>query len=212
MSETDDIARAYDTVAGAYAEHFGGELDHKPVDRALLAMLAEEAIARGLPVADLGAGPGHVAAWLDRRGARAIAVDLSPEMVAQASARGVEAHAGDLRDLPLSDASLGAAAMLYAIVHLDASELPAVFAEARRVLAPGARVLVSFHVGTDRVHLTEFLGADVELTFRFFPTDAVVAAIEAAGLVVDARFERAPHVPHEHPSTRAYVLARRPSS
>jgi ubiquinone/menaquinone biosynthesis C-methylase UbiE len=211
MSELDDVARAYDQVAAAYADRFGHELDHKPVDRALLAMLAEEAIARQLPIADLGAGPGHVAAWLAARGARAIAVDLAPEMAAQARARGVEAHAADLRRLPLADASLGAAAMLYAIVHLDAADLPAVFAEARRVLAPGARLLVSFHVGAETVQLTEFLGAAVTLDFRFFPSDVVVAAIETAGLVIDARLERAPHSAVEHPSTRGYVLARRPS-
>jgi len=211
MSEIDQIASAYDQVADAYAEHFGHELDHKPVDRALLAMIAEEATARGLPVADLGAGPGHVARWLADRGARAIAVDLSAEMVARAGGLGVEARQGDLRALPLADASLGGAAMLYAIVHLDAADLPAVFAEARRVLAPGAAVLVSFHVGREPVRVTEFLGAEVELTFRFFPSDVVVAAIEASGLTIDARFERAPHTAVEHPSTRGYVLARRPA-
>jgi hypothetical protein len=39
---------------------------------------------------------------------------------------------------------------------------------------------------------------------------AVTAALAQSGLTVEMRLERSPYVPHEHPSRRGYVLARRP--
>ena len=51
------VRRSYDAVAAQYAASFRGELAGKPLDRALLALLAEQA-ADGAPVADAGCGPG----------------------------------------------------------------------------------------------------------------------------------------------------------
>src|SRR5258708_36381080 len=75
------VRLSYDTVAEEYAAGFRDELAGKPLDRALLACLAEQA-GDGAPVADLGCGPGHVAAWLDGRGVAAVGIDLSPGMIA----------------------------------------------------------------------------------------------------------------------------------
>jgi trans-aconitate methyltransferase len=67
ISQHHSVRRSYDAVAEAYAAGFRDELAGKPQDRALLACLAEQA-EPGAPVADLGCGPGHVAAWLADRG------------------------------------------------------------------------------------------------------------------------------------------------
>lgn len=203
------IADDYDKVADAYAAKFASELDHKPLDRALLSLISDEA-AGGL-VADLSCGPEHVAAYLAARGARAIAIDLSPAMVAHARTLGVEAREGDLRALPLDDGSLRAAVALYAIVHLSPEDLARFAVELARVLAPGAPALISFHAGAGTVHLDDFLGAPVDLDFFFFETADVARALESAGLAIEVRLERAPYVPHEYPSTRAYLLARKGS-
>jgi SAM-dependent methyltransferase len=206
MPDLERVARAYDALAGAYTAKFAGELDGKPLDRLLLDLIASE--AAGGRVADLGAGPGHAAAYLAARGARAVAVDLSAEMVAEARRRGLEATVGDLCALPLGDASLAAAVALYAIVHLSPDELRRFAGELARTLAPGAPALLSFHVGAEAVHVDELLGVAVSLDFVFWETAAVVAALEGAGLRVEARLERSPY-PTEHPSTRAYLIARR---
>lgn len=62
----------------------------------LLARIACEAPMR---VVDLGCGPGNLTEQLIRRwpGAEVEALDTSPEMVAAARRRGVDAHLGDLR-------------------------------------------------------------------------------------------------------------------
>jgi SAM-dependent methyltransferase len=75
------VRRSYDAVAEVYAACFRDELVGKPLDRALLACLAEQT-GQGATIADLGCGPGHVAAWLADRGVAAVGIDLSPAMIA----------------------------------------------------------------------------------------------------------------------------------
>lgn len=194
-------------MAEKYAAGFSDELAHKPLDRALLTCLAEQ--ARG-PVADLGCGPGHVAAWLSAHGMNAVGVDLSPAMTAVGRREHpeVDFRVGDLLDLPAADGEFGAAVALYSIIHLEAAELGRAFGEIHRILRPGGLALVSFHVGTEVRHLTEFLGHDVEVDFHFFTSPGVVTAMEEAGFAVDMRLERT-NYPEEVATQRGYLLARR---
>jgi SAM-dependent methyltransferase len=207
------VRAAYDAVAPAYARQFLHELDAKPLDRALLQAFAERVRGAGR-VADLGTGCGHVARFLRERGVDAFGVDLSPETVTLASALhrdvGLEVGVDDFLALRLPDGALAGATALYAYVHLDAGDLPAAFREVARVLRPGAPFLVGFHVGDERLHVEEWLGARVAIDWRFFPLDVVAGAIEAAGLRVEARLERAP-CPDEYATNRGYVLAARPA-
>jgi hypothetical protein len=79
------------------------------------------------------------------------------------------------------------------------------------VLRPEGLLLLSFHAGSETVHRDELFGAPVDLDFLFFDCDAVVSALKAAGLGIEARVERAPYLGHEYPSQRAYLLARKPA-
>jgi ubiquinone/menaquinone biosynthesis C-methylase UbiE len=144
-------------------------------------------------------------------GARAVGIDLSPGMVAIAARDHprAEFRVGDLRSLPASDAEFGAALALYSLIHLEPGELPGVAEELRRVVAPGGVVLVSFHVGEEVRHVTDWWGHDVDLRFHFLETEIVAGHLEAAGLPVEARLERAPYE-REVDTRRAYLLARAP--
>ena len=203
------VRAGYDAVAEEYLGRFRHELDHKPLDRALLGLLVEE-VPGGAPVADLGCGPGHVAGWLAATGARAVGIDLSPAMAAlgRRSYPDVEFRCGDLLALPAGDGEFGALLAFYSIIHLRPEELGAAFAEMRRVVAPSGPVLVSFHVGTEQRHLSDWFGHEVDLDFQFFEVPAVTHALEAAGLAVEAVVERR-HYPEEVDTIRGYVLSRR---
>jgi predicted TPR repeat methyltransferase len=86
----DQTRTSYDAVAAAYAEALSDELGGKPLDRALLTAFAEQVreVGRGESrVWDVGCGPGHVTAFLAGLGLRAAGLDLSGEMVAQATKR-----------------------------------------------------------------------------------------------------------------------------
>ena len=56
--------------------------------------------------------------------------------------------------------------------------------------------------------LTEWWGADVDLTFRFLDADGELTAITSAGLHLESRTDREPAGP-EHPSRRCYLLLRK---
>jgi SAM-dependent methyltransferase len=205
----DDVSRAYDAVASEYAARFARELDGKPLDRGLLSALADLTRGRGR-VLDVGCGPGHVAAHLHGLGVDAGGLDLSPRQVelARVAYPGVGYQVGDMLDLGVR--GLAGIVALYAICHLPADDLPRVAASFAGALAPGGHLLVSFHVGADQVHLDDWWGHPVSLDFWFHTTDAVVAALEGAGLTIEARVERRPYPDVEHPSQRGYLLARRP--
>ncbi|MEU1540426.1 class I SAM-dependent methyltransferase [Actinacidiphila glaucinigra] len=202
------LRRSYDTVAEEYRERVGGELAHKPLDRALLAALAEQA-ADGAPVADLGCGPGHITAWLAARGVRAVGIDLSPGMVALARREhpGADFREGDLLRLPAADGEFGAVAALYSVIHLTPGELGAAFGEMRRVLRPSGRALVAFHTGEETRRVTQWWGHEVDVDFHFHDAATVSGALAGAGFEIEARMERAPY-PQEAETRRVYVLAR----
>jgi ubiquinone/menaquinone biosynthesis C-methylase UbiE len=203
------VRRSYDAVAERYVANLGGELAGKPLDRALLACLAEQA-AEGAPIADLGCGPGHVAAWLASHGGAAVGIDLSPAMIAIGRRKfpGVEFREGDFLALPASDGEFGAAIAFYSIIHLEPAELGRAFAEIHRVLRRGGQVLVAFHIGTEVRHRDEWWDRQVDVDFRFFEPAHISAAMQGAGLHVVAQLERASY-PHEVETRRAYLLAQR---
>jgi ubiquinone/menaquinone biosynthesis C-methylase UbiE len=203
------VCRSYDTVAEEYAGIFHHELAGKPLDRALLASLAEQA-DEGSPVADLGCGPGHVAAWLTDLGVPVVGIDLSPGMIAvgRRDYPTVEFREGNLLNLPAADSEFGAAVAFYSIIHLQPAELGRAFGEIHRVLRPRALFLVAFHIGSEVRHLAEWLGHEVDLDFRFFEPPDVAEAIERAGFRVEMRLERLSY-PQEVETHRAYLLARR---
>jgi SAM-dependent methyltransferase len=211
----DETRRSYDRVAARYRDDIADELRDKPLDRALLRAFAE--LVGDGPVVDLGAGPGHVAAALTALGPRVVALDLSPAMcrLAAATVDG-RAVAGDLTALPLRPASVGGVVSLYAVIHLDTDARAGAYGEIARVLRPGGVALIAFHTrDTDHepgtaLTMSAWWDEPVSLTFRFLDPEAELAAMEAAGLALVARLDRAPNDRGEHPSHRSYLLARRP--
>ena len=213
MPERGQTGPSYDRVAERYAAEIAGELTGKPFDRGLLDAVAE--LAGGGPVADVGCGPGHVAAYLAGRGARTVGLDLSPGMCAVARAAGVPAAAADLTALPLRAGSVAGLVCMYTVIHLDRSARAAAYREFARVLSPGGQALIAFHTsdpdhptGTEQ-HVAEWWGRPVDLTFRYLDADEEVAALAGAGLALLARLDRSPHDGLEHPSHRSYLVVGR---
>jgi SAM-dependent methyltransferase len=206
------IRAAYDTVASAYADRFRDELEHKPLDRALLDVFAERVRGRGV-VADLGTGPGQVARHLHRQGVEVVGVDLSPRMIEEARQLTgdlpVKFRVGNFLALDVPDGSLAGATAFYAYVHVPPHQLLGAFAELHRVLRPGAPALLAFHVGEELLALDEWFEKPVALEFYFHTWAAMLGALREAGLSVEAKLEREPQPPLEHPSLRGYVLVRR---
>ncbi len=205
---------SYDAVAADYAERFHAALAGKPLDRALLAGFAELVhAAGGGPVADVGCGPGHVTAHLHGLGLTAFGIDLSPQMIAVARRAhpGLRFEVGSMLALDLPDGALGGIVANYSIIHIPEEQLPDVFAQFHRVLAPGGHVLVVFQVGDEPLHLTEVFGHAISLNFHRRQPDRIAELLSQAGLVVRARLLREPDDDGVETTQQAYLLARTPS-
>jgi SAM-dependent methyltransferase len=96
----------------------------------------------GMTVVDIGAGTGaFTTAFVDWFGVDVIAVEPSAAMRAQiARTPAVDVREGDATALPLEDGSADAAWLSLVIHHIP--DMPAAAREIRRVLRPGAPVLI----------------------------------------------------------------------
>ncbi len=118
---------------------------------ALVELAPADPEARWLEVA---CGPGLVARRLAARVGEVIGVDLTPAMVAKASAEAeregiakVRFEVGDATALPFEDASFDGAVTRFSLHHVPAPGR--VLAEMARVVRPGGTVLVLDHLGDE---------------------------------------------------------------
>jgi ubiquinone/menaquinone biosynthesis C-methylase UbiE len=121
-------------------------------------------------VLDLGAGTGKLTRALAARGLEVIAVDPSPQMLAQLSASLPDAavHVGTAEDIPLADASVDAVVVAQAWHWVDEDRgLPSV----ARVLKPGGTLSLIWNIRDESVpwvaRLTEAIHpANAEIYLR----------------------------------------------
>jgi arsenite methyltransferase len=106
------------------------------------ATLEALALRAGERVIDVGCGPGYLCAEMAAAGASVVGVDPSPSMLALAEQRGsgVELLQGDALSLPVEDGSFDAAVSTQ--VYEYVADIGGAFAEVRRVLRPGGRLLI----------------------------------------------------------------------
>ena len=104
------------------------------------ALLDAAQVTTGTSVLDVACGPGYAAGAAAARGARAIGVDFSSEMVEEARRRyaGGEFREGDAEALSFPDSSFDAVVLNFGMLHLGRPEQA--LAEAHRVLRAGGRI------------------------------------------------------------------------
>ena len=203
------VRAAYDEVADDYVEAFADDLASLPVDLAVLDAAAASMVGDGV-VLDLGCGPGQVGQRLAARGRRVVGVDLSPGMLRAGRWRSplVRGVAGDMRSLPIRSRSCAGAVAFYSVQHVPRAVLPSVFAEVRRVVAPGSPFVVATHLGDGDVFFTELLGHTfATVGGAMYARDELLGLVSGASFSIESVRERGP-LPHEHPSQRIYITAR----
>jgi demethylmenaquinone methyltransferase/2-methoxy-6-polyprenyl-1,4-benzoquinol methylase len=126
--------------------------------------VAAAGLGPGMAAIDVATGTGKVAADLWRRaqpGGRVLGVDLSPRMVHRAGRAfggrpGLDFVTGDALALPAGDATFDAATIAFGMRNLP--DYRAGFAEMRRVVRPGGRV-VCLEIARPRSRLARLLAA-----------------------------------------------------
>ena len=207
----DDTRSSYDTVAVSYADLLRDALAEEPFQRGVLALFAEVVRAQGPgPVADVGCGPGRLTGHLHGLGLDAFGVDLSPRMieVARRDHPGREFRVGSMTALDLADDVLTGLLAWFSLIHVPDDEVPGVLAEFRRVLRPGAPLLIGFHAGEGSRLKTEGYGGHPMKVHVHRRSPARMAAwAAAAGFTVEAEMVHRPEPAVEG----AFVFARKPA-
>jgi SAM-dependent methyltransferase len=202
----------YDPVAEDYAREFRDEMSKKPFDRKMLDWLMEKVNGLG-KICDLGCGAGQVAGYLSSRGASACGIDLSTEMIKQARLLNpdIAFQQGNMLALDdIAEGSFGGIAAFYSIIHIPRPSLADALREMRRVLRPGGRLLLTFHIGQKDIHLDEWWNKPVSLDFYFFETEAMKGCLTQAGFELEEVIERDPYPDIEVQTRRSYIFARKP--
>ena len=221
-SQDEERVRAsYDAVAENYTARVHDELRDKPIDRGLLNAFADQLASEhgaGAEVCDMGCGPGHVGAFLAARGLVVQGIDLSPSMVEHARALHPDMtfDVGNMTALAVPDGRYDGMVAFYSIIHLSRDgDVRAALREFHRVLRAGGLLLLAVHLGEhgdDLEHADEMVGVTVDMDFRLYDAEHLVASLTAAGFAIEARLIRAPYPDVEVQTTRLYLLARRISS
>jgi ubiquinone/menaquinone biosynthesis C-methylase UbiE len=179
----------YDRMAESYDDGRAFPLDQLDGWRRAVAGLVPTRSAG--PLLDVGSGTGiwsdAFAQWF---GVCVVGIEPSRGMRAQAAAKRSHANiaymGGRADALPVRGDS-GGAAWLSTVIH-HFGDIPAAAVELRRVLHPGAPVLIreGFTGRTEGIPWLQFFPEALAVTERFWPTvDAVIAAFAPAGF----RFE-----------------------
>jgi SAM-dependent methyltransferase len=187
---------SYDADAAGYAQEVRGLLSENPYLRASLALFSDLVHeVGGGPVADIGCGPGYVTGYLNHAGVDAFGIDLSPEMIAIARRDypDVEFRVGTMTDLDLADYSVAGIIAFWSVIHVPDQAVPSVFEQVRRVLRPGAPLLVGFHVGDDTKHTAEgYTGRPINLDSHRRHPSRVAGWLRDAAFTVEAELVMRP--------------------
>ncbi|MGI9111564.1 MAG: class I SAM-dependent methyltransferase [Gaiellaceae bacterium] len=129
--------------------------------------LAVEAVLETQPrrVLEVGCGPGEAAERIAAAGAEVEAIDISERMVELTRARGVNARAGDVQELPFEDGSFDAALAAWMLYHVPDVERG--IAELARVLSRGGRLVAVTNRVEHLRELRQLLGGDLSTTRVF---------------------------------------------
>ena len=134
----------------------------------------------GLPVADLGCGPGH---YLGDLGPAVVGLDAAAAMLSIAAAAGAPMVQGDLEALPLRDRSLGGAWASNSYLHVPRARLPLALARLHWALAVGAPLTLSTLAGEGD---GPWPGDDFPgRTYAYWRPDDLAAVLTGAGFEVD---------------------------
>ncbi|MFH0178206.1 class I SAM-dependent methyltransferase [Streptomyces cacaoi] len=203
----------YDAIAEDYAERYRDELVARPLERAVLTAYAE-LVGVGGRVADLGCGPGRSTGFLASRGLDISGLDLSESMLAVARRENpkIRFEQGSMLELDFADESLAGVVSFYSSIHTPVDELPALFTEFHRVLAPGGHLLLAFQVGDEPRHYDRPWGHPVAIDFERRRPERMAELLTAAGFAMLSRTVRERDADVGESTPHAFLIARRPTA
>jgi ubiquinone/menaquinone biosynthesis C-methylase UbiE len=218
VSSEDHVSTAravYDLAAGTYFQFVGTDINsatEHPIDRSLLVAFIElvkrQTVKR---VADIGCGPGRVAALMADHGLKVVGVDVSPAMLAIASAAHphIDFVEGQLDALPIESGKVAGAVCWYSIIYTPPYRLVEAFEELARVLIPGGHLMLAFQAEGKPLHREDAFGSGLPLTSYRNSVNDIAGRLEESGFKISTTVIRAPELEHETTS-QGFVVASGP--
>jgi ubiquinone/menaquinone biosynthesis C-methylase UbiE len=139
-----DNREYYDAFAARYEAHRGGRPGaayHDLLDELESGFV--QRFAAGKDVLEVGCGTGLVLERIAGFARSARGIDISPNMLEQARARGLDVALGDATALPFPDATFDVACSFKVLAHVR--DIDTALAEMARVVRPGGFVLAEFY-------------------------------------------------------------------
>jgi SAM-dependent methyltransferase len=215
VSGDDHVSTArdvFDRAAASYVRLVGTEMSSAtelPVDQSWLVEFVELTTRRAIGrVADVGCGPGRVAAFLADRGLDVIGVDVSRAMlaVARTAHPDIPFEEGRLDALPIETGALAGVVCWYSIMYTPLDRLDDAFDELARALIPGGCLLLAFQAEGEPVQRDDAFGTHLPLTSYRHRMQEVAACLARTGYTIHATALRAPELEHES-APQGFVIA-----
>jgi SAM-dependent methyltransferase len=138
----------------------------------------------GLPVTDVGCGPGFDADFFRRSGLRALGLDLSTAMMKAGWPEfGGDYVQADMRHLPLAT-GIGGLWVSASLLHLPREEVPAVLQEFARVLTAGGLLYLSLKAGEGAEWTAQSHDVPLSRYFVYWLPDALDQVLRSAGFQI----------------------------
>ncbi len=205
----DQIKSAYDKIAENYGQAFYYELYSKHLDVKLLDLFAER-VNPGMPVCEIGCGPGEISTYLKYKGLTMVGIDISDEMIRVAKQLNphIDYRVGNVFSLDIPDNYFSGMLAPFLFVNYEIEDIRKAFSEIGRVLIPDGLFYLSFHAGDERIQVDDFLVPKNPLEFIFLDVNAIENLLKETGFETIEWIVRSPYQEGEHKNNRAYFFAR----
>ncbi|MEZ4668603.1 MAG: class I SAM-dependent methyltransferase [Anaerolineae bacterium] len=205
---TEATRASYDTIASDYAEEQINQLYPNSFEVYLLDYFIQQLDAQK-SVCDLGCGSGQVAAYLHEQAVSTIGIDLSPMMIEQARRlhSDITFQQADMRALPFADNELAGIVAFYSLIHIPRTEMVNVLTELHRAIQHKGYLLLSFYLGREEDHRSEWFDKPVSLDFVLFTLPEMKRYLRQAGFKPEIVIEHSSTYRSEAPY--GFILARK---
>jgi ubiquinone/menaquinone biosynthesis C-methylase UbiE len=169
--------QTYNRFAPQFIQHFEKKLDTTELDKFLAG------VPKGGYILDAGCGSARDSAYFISKGYKALGIDLSEGLLAEAKKihPEVTTQQMSLTDISLPDAEFDAVWCKAALLHIDRSDIPKVLKSFYRILKSGGALFIQTKEGEGEGTQPVPFDETVTRMFTFFTVEEMEALVKDAG-------------------------------
>lgn len=188
----ESVISDYDDIASEYANEFYDDpADNKYIDKFLKQLTGES-------ILDAGCGAGEDCKYVEKRGFKAIGIDFSTKMIAEAKTRYPQGNFKqmDMTKINYSDDTFDGIMANYSLFHIPTEQLPQVLENFSRVLKPNGKLLLILQEGNGEMMVEEPYRPGIYVYTNYFSIESISSLLTKYNFDIEA-IERE-ETPNEH--------------